>query len=608
MFLTIQDVSWHRQLLIAISLVAVVTGLQLVLSIFIGVRAPFLFFMPTVALASALFGRLAAITVLGSGALYGVFILDPTHVFWVDAPADRIAILVFMAVGVLFCYLGDMVRKISHRARVAELALSEARLKREVDTLTVFQEMFDQAPGFMTVLHGPDHVYVMENQSHRNFHGDRAIIGLPVRDAFPELDGQGILEILDDVYASGVTRTAYEVPLLLHRRSQELADQLYMDFVCQPLRDDHGQVSGLFVEGFDVTPQKEMRDALRESHMRLQQGLAAARMTFWTWDMASDQVEFADNAGAVLQAGAGELAASWHIIDAEERPKLARLRATVLAGSTSGVQVVRRTPPGQAPLWLELRATAVADGDGALTHLRGVAIDVSLQKKAELLVAEHETQRRSAVAKAETAHQRLQLAVDAAGLGVFYCPLPLEHIYWNDTCKAQFFLPPEAKVDVELFYRMIAPEDRARVTAAVQRAVEAQSGYDVEYRTVAPDGRTRWIRAKGRVYCDEGGVPVRFDGITIDIQQQKEAEAALQAANQQKDDFLAMLAHELRNPLAPISSASSVLLKRKHGDEEVRYLSQVISPPSQTHGRVAGRLARRVACYARKDPPGVRAG
>jgi hypothetical protein len=77
---------------------------------------------------------------------------------------------------------------------------------------------------------------------------------------------------------------------------------------------------------------------------------------------------------------------------------------------------------------------------------------------------------------------------------------------------------------------------RRQVREAIRREVEEGAEYDVEYRTVAPDGRSRWIRAKGRIR-DGGHQPTRFDGITIDVQQQKEAEAALQAASRQKDDF-----------------------------------------------------------------------
>jgi PAS domain-containing protein/two-component sensor histidine kinase len=199
-----------------------------------------------------------------------------------------------------------------------------------------------------------------------------------------------------------------------------------------------------------------------------------------------------------------------------------------------------------------------------------------LQKVVELL-REGERRREAAEAKAAEMGERFDFSVDAAELGTFYCPMPLGKIYWNATCKAHFFLPEDAEIDFDLFYRCIHEEDRERTRQAVEESLGNKTSYDIEYRVVATDGRIRWLRAKGRAYYGVDGQPTRFDGITIDIDKQKKAEEELRTASRQKDDFLAMLAHELRNPLAPISAAASILAMPNLDSERVARTSGIIA-------------------------------
>jgi signal transduction histidine kinase/ActR/RegA family two-component response regulator len=212
--------------------------------------------------------------------------------------------------------------------------------------------------------------------------------------------------------------------------------------------------------------------------------------------------------------------------------------------------------------------------DNPLSDLLDYTAD--LQKVVELL-REGERRRQAAEAKAAEMGERFYFSVDAAELGTFYCPMPLGKIYWNATCKAHFFLPPDAEIDFDLFYQCIHEDDRERTRQAVDESVENKTSYDIEYRVVAADGRIRWLRAKGRAYYGLDGHPTRFDGITIDIDKQKKAEEELRRVSQQKDDFLAMLAHELRNPLAPISAAASILAMPNIDAERVARTGGIIA-------------------------------
>jgi len=166
---------------------------------------------------------------------------------------------------------------------------------------------------------------------------------------------------------------------------------------------------------------------------------------------------------------------------------------------------------------------------------------------------------RRAEADARELRRQLQIAIDASELGTFHCEIPLGRIVWNDQCKRHFWLPLDAEVDIELFYRLLHPDDRERTRQAVEACVYAGDNYDIEYRVVSPQGQIRWIRATGRTTFDQQNQPVQFDGTTQDITERKRAEEALRDADRRKDEFLATLAHELRNPLAPIRNSLQLM-------------------------------------------------
>jgi diguanylate cyclase (GGDEF)-like protein len=121
-----------------------------------------------------------------------------------------------------------------------------------------FRQLMQQAPGFVAVGHGPDHVFELANNAYYQLVGHREILGKPVRQALPELAGQGFYELLDDVYRNGQPFIGRAMPIQLQSEPDAPLVERYIDFIYQPIFDEDGKVSGIFVQGHDVTEAHEL--------------------------------------------------------------------------------------------------------------------------------------------------------------------------------------------------------------------------------------------------------------------------------------------------------------------------------------------------------------
>jgi PAS domain S-box-containing protein len=166
--------------------------------------------------------------------------------------------------------------------------------------------------------------------------------------------------------------------------------------------------------------------------------------------------------------------------------------------------------------------------------------------------------------------ERLRLALQAASLGTWE-HVPSSHAtYWDTRSKAIFGLEATEELGFEAYVSAIHAEDRDRVFTGMSKATDpAGSGEcSLEYRIITRSGAERWVEAHGRCTF-EGGVPQRINGTLLDITERKQAEQAIADAARRKDEFLALLGHELRNPLAPIRTALD-LMRIRYPDHAVK--------------------------------------
>jgi PAS domain S-box-containing protein len=150
------------------------------------------------------------------------------------------------------------------RNQAGELPDAGAQVRR-------FREMFAQSPSFSALLQGPEHRFVLANPAYQHLIGHRDVIGLTVREAVPELERHGHVDVLDRVLATGSAFVGNDVAIAFQRSAEGPVKTRYLDFVYQPIRDEAGNVTWIFVEGVDVTDRHISEEALRNSEARLRQ-------------------------------------------------------------------------------------------------------------------------------------------------------------------------------------------------------------------------------------------------------------------------------------------------------------------------------------------------
>src|SRR5664279_5570666 len=135
-------------------------------------------------------------------------------------------------------------------------------------------QMFEQAPSFMALLAGPEHRFDLANEAYLRLIGHRDIIGRTLAEALPDAVEQGYLTLLDDVFRSGEAFKSVGAKYAVRPTPGGPVNERFVDFIYQPLKNENGDVTGIFVEGADVTDRTAAETALRSLNETLEQRIA----------------------------------------------------------------------------------------------------------------------------------------------------------------------------------------------------------------------------------------------------------------------------------------------------------------------------------------------
>jgi len=289
----------------------------------------------------------------------------------------------------------------------------EAELKAAAETSRQ-RRMFTQAPGFISILWGPEHVFEFVNNTHRRLFGG-TVEGKAFRKAFPLL--RRLPKVLDQVYETGERYTAHAERVMAPVDNP--INELFVDFVLEPITDDDGRVRGVFCEGFDVTNEVRARKAADETQARLSAAFDVARLGSHEWDLATMTPVMDARAREIFGFTSDEPLTLESYISRMDPDDLAR-HAAVWPGPTQRRQLEYRIHlPSGATRHVVSISDVVPGPDGRLNRVVGVIADVTERKRAEerqrLLINElnHRVKNTLATVQSIAAHT-LRAARDAA--------------------------------------------------------------------------------------------------------------------------------------------------------------------------------------------------
>jgi PAS domain S-box-containing protein len=536
-------------------------------------------------------------------------------------------------------------------AFVREKAAKEIEQRR-------LREYFEQAPGFMALLSGPTHVFELTNAAYVRLVGERDLIGKSVRDALPEVEGQGFFDLLDQVFATGEVYVGSRLLVDIRPDPTGSAERRWVDFVYQPIRDALGNVTGIFVEGTDVTETYQFEQALRRSEQRLRLAQKAGRVGSFELKPAEGLVYVSDQFCEVWGLPTVEfmpIQQLMNIVVPEDRPRIDTGNSSLHEGALEYVEYRIRRPDTGEVRWIGRRGEVIRE-NGEI-YYGGVVYDVTERRRIEeQLLAERERLQRvnriGASIAAELDGSRLVrnviddgVELTKAALGAFVYkqtnadgesqthyalsgldvlpPLMLDaHIFEHAIQRDEIIRSPDVTADPRIDKNapglaLLAAHLPVRSYLAVpviSRSAEVLGGIFFGH----PDPNVFDERSEGLMSGLAGQVATAMDNahlfdavqrsnaelehrVRVRTQELSDTQDALRQA--QKMEAIGQLtggiAHDFNNMLAVISGSLELLMKRA-GTLDARARRYIETAAEGAHR--AAQLTQRLLSFARQQP------
>ena len=387
-----------------------------------------------------------------------------------------------------------------------------------------------QTPVAIAILKGPELRFDLMNPMYSDFVGNRELLGLTVREAFPEIANQGFYEILDQVFQTGVPFAAREARVFLRRSKEGEPEETFQDFTYQPFRGTDGTVEGIIVTVVDATERVRARETIENQQLWLEAVLNRLPVALVMANPGTGEYLFVNDQarqlfGMVMKTESDHMRnykpyfevedLQGRRLKPEEFPSARAARGEIL----NNEQVIFRTPEGQR--FLNVNSAMIP----AMYGHAETAI-VPFQDITDL---------KSKEAQLNDSEMRLSSALIASRIGFWEWNIVDNLVHGSTHMLSDWgFAQDQSTQPFDDVFARILGEDQPRVWDALLASQKNEhQAYDIEFRIRPRPESLLWIHAKGRVYFNANGQPIRMTGTSVDVTARKRAEEVVRESERQ---------------------------------------------------------------------------
>ncbi|MDQ6904399.1 MAG: PAS domain-containing sensor histidine kinase, partial [Bacteroidota bacterium] len=402
--------------------------------------------------------------------------------------------------------------------------------KKIIESERNLRLIIHQAAVSIAIFRGPNHVVEIVNAKALELWGrkEEEVMKIPILEAMPELKNQGIQEMLDNVFTTGKSFIATELPLEIKRNGK--IGKVYINFSYDPLYNEEGIIDGIIGVGVEVTEQVQARIDVENSVQRVRAIVESAPFPIGVYTGREMKIALANQSILdVWDKGSDVIGKLYTEIlpELENQEIFEQLDSVYNSGipfHTKNQQVDIITDNVKRTYYFNYNFTPLFDSDGLVYGVMNTAADVT-----DLVIANKKVEESEQLYR--QTEERLRLAIEATELATWDLDLKSDKIVYSPRLSQIFGHDFFENLDHPFVRKQIHPEDDEVVQKAFEKALKT-GNYQYEARIIKPDQNISWIKTQGKIFYNVDHEPIKLIGTVQDITEEKQYQRELEESEE----------------------------------------------------------------------------